>query len=83
MWYYFRYARHEGIFGDGGIPQFVAQHGSKWEMVAFTPQPINLLTPDFFLILAHTVYKMWIIQEPNTVELWNKLHFEKEETESM
>ena len=29
-----------------------------------------------FLILAHTVYKMWIIQEPNTLELWNKLHFE-------
>ena len=31
----------------------------------------------FFLILAHPVYKMWIIQEPNTLELWNKLHFEK------
>ena len=28
------------------------------------------------LILAHPVYKMWIIQEPNTLELWNKLHFE-------
>ena len=27
----------------------------------------------FFLILAHRVYKMWIIQEPNTLELWNKL----------
>ena len=32
----------------------------------------------FFLILAHPVYKMWIIQEPNTLELWNKLHFEVE-----
>ena len=32
----------------------------------------------FFLILAHPVYKMWIIQEPNTLELWNKLHFEEE-----
>ena len=32
----------------------------------------------FFLILAHSVYKMWIIQEPNTLELWNKLHFEGE-----
>jgi len=30
-----------------------------------------------FLILAHPVYKMWIIQEPNTLELWNKLHFEE------
>ena len=31
----------------------------------------------FFLILAHLVYKMWIIQEPNKLELWNKLHFEE------
>ena len=31
-----------------------------------------------FLILAHPVYKMWIIQEPNMLELWNKLHFEEE-----
>jgi len=30
-----------------------------------------------FLILAHTVFKMWIIQEPYTLELWNKLHFEE------
>ena len=37
----------------------------------------------FFLILAHPVYKMWIIQEPNTLELWNKLHFEGEKTESI
>ena len=32
----------------------------------------------FFLILAHPVYKMWIIQEPNRLELWNKQHFEEE-----
>jgi len=32
----------------------------------------------FFLILAHPVYKMWIIQEPKTLELWNKLHFWRE-----
>ena len=44
----------------------------------------NLLEPKlFFLILAHPVYKMWIIQEPNTLELWNKLHFEGEKTESI
>ena len=33
---------------------------------------------NFFLILGHPVYKMWIIQEPNTLELWNKLRFEEE-----
>jgi len=31
---------------------------------------LNLLEPElFFLILAHTIYKMWIIQEPNKLEL--------------
>ena len=37
----------------------------------------------FFLILAHPVCKMWIIQEPNTLELWNKLHFEEKKNESI
>ena len=37
----------------------------------------------FFLILAHHVYKMWIIQEPNKLELWNKLHFKEEKSESI
>ena len=36
-----------------------------------------------FLILVHPVYAMWIIQEPNTLQLWNKLHFEEKETESI
>jgi len=46
---------------------------------------INRLSPElfFFLILAHSVYKMWIKQEPNTLELWNKLHFEEKETKSI
>jgi hypothetical protein len=43
---------------------------------------LNFLAPElFFLILAYPVYKMWIIQEPNTLELWNKLHFEEEKTD--
>ena len=45
---------------------------------------INPLVPElFFLISAHTVYKMWIIQEPNKLALWNKLHFEENKTESI
>ena len=45
---------------------------------------INLLAPElFFLILAHPVHKMWIIQEPNKLESWNKLHFEEKNTESI
>ena len=38
---------------------------------------ILLVQELFFLILAHSVYKMRIIQEPNSLELWNKLHFEE------
>ena len=30
-----------------------------------------------FLILAHPVYKMWVIQEANTLELLNKVHFDE------
>ena len=37
----------------------------------------------FFLILAHPVYKMSVIQEPNKLALWNKLHFEEKKPESI
>ena len=35
----------------------------------------------FFQILAHPVFKMWVIQKPNKVALWNKWHFEEKEME--
>ena len=38
---------------------------------------------NYFLNLTHPVYKMWTIQESNTLELWSKLHFEEKETESI
>ena len=45
---------------------------------------VNLLVPELILlILAHPVYRMWIIQEPNKLELWNKLHFEEKKTENI
>ena len=59
-------------------------HMHRLSHSSWSDHPINLLAPElFFLILAHSVYKMWIIQEPNTLELWNKLHFEEEKTESI
>ena len=42
---------------------------------------INLLATDFFQILAHTVFKMWVTQKPNKVALWNKRHFEEKKME--
>jgi hypothetical protein len=45
---------------------------------------INLLAPEFLkFFLAHRVCKMWIIQEPKKVALWNKRHFEEKEMESV
>jgi len=34
-----------------------------------------------FKFLAHPVCKMWIIQEPKKVALWNKRHFEQKNAE--
>ena len=48
-----------------------------------TIKNLTLWRRNFFLILAHPVYKMWIIQEPNKLALWNKLHFEEKKTESI
>jgi hypothetical protein len=55
---------------------------SRWQVAidALSQLCLNLSAPDYIkLILAHPVYKMWIIQEPNTLELWNNLHFEEKE----
>jgi hypothetical protein len=49
-------------------------------------KPISLLSfwhRNFFNFLAHPVYKMWIIQEPKKVSLWNKRHFEEKEMEGV
>ena len=35
----------------------------------------------FLQILAHSVFKMWVIQKPNKVALWNKRHFEEKKLE--
>jgi len=45
---------------------------------------LNILEPEFYIyILAHSVGKMRIIQEPKNVALWNKRHFEEKKTEIM
>ena len=38
---------------------------------------------NYFFYFSTPVYKMWIIQEPNMLELWNKLHFEEKKTDSI
>jgi hypothetical protein len=50
----------------------------QWTLSALE---INLLAPELFFFNFNTpVYKIWLIQEPNTLELWNKLHFEEKKT---
>jgi hypothetical protein len=44
---------------------------------------LTLWRQSFFKIFAHPVFKMWIIQEPNEVELWNKRNFEEKRQEIM
>ena len=41
----------------------------------------NLLATDFFLNFSTSVFKMWVIQKPNKVALWNKWHFEEKKME--
>jgi len=38
-------------------------------------QQVNLLAPEFFFNFSTPVCEMWTIQELNSLELWNKLHF--------
>ena len=38
---------------------------------------------NYFLKFSTPVYKVWIIQGPNKLELWNKLHFVEDKTESI
>ena len=58
---------------------FKGQAAEAWNQPGLTFWRRNY----FFLILAHSVYKMWIIQEPNKLILWNKLHFKEKKTESI
>jgi hypothetical protein len=37
----------------------------------------------FFKILAHPVFKMWILQEPKKIALLNKRHLEEKKTENI
>ena len=71
-WNFWRYS-----MGPTGFPETSVRN--------YGYMPLNSLAPEllFFYILAHSVYKMWIIQEPNKLALWNKLHFEEKKTESI
>ena len=53
---------------------------NRWRTYMVT-NLFNLLATDFFQILAHFVFKIWVIQKPNKVALWNKRHFEEKRME--
>ena len=65
------------IFSTGFVWNF--SHSKKDLVRYYKPFGAGII----FLILAHPIYKVWIIQEPDMLELWNKLHFKEEETESI
>ena len=65
------------------LPFFLSS-SSKTFLPVFQTAVVNIRRRNYiFLILAHPVYKILIIQEQNMLELWNKLHFEEKETESI
>ena len=41
------------------------------------PPSLTFWCRNYIFNFSTPVYKMWIIEEPNTLELWNKLHFEE------
>ena len=45
------------------------------------PSSLTFWRRIFFKILVHPVFKMWVIQKPKTVALWNKRHFEEKKME--
>ena len=57
------------------VPRTVWRFRAQW--LLYLPPGLTFGAGIIFLILEHSVYKMWIIQEPNTLELWNKFHFEE------
>jgi len=65
------------VFGLGNEQQVVTVRSYIWKTKScnFVVNPLALEL--FFLISAHPVYKMWLIQEPKKLALWNKLHFEE------
>jgi len=52
------------------VGNYLTVLGSHWWTLTFWRR-------NYFFNLAHPVYKILIIQESNTLELWNKMHFEE------
>jgi len=75
--------RREKNFGRPGLEIFILKAINREEGsdVKKCNEPFG--AGIFVLNFSTPVYKMWITQEPNTLELWNKLQFEKESTESI
>ena len=62
------------------LPILVVQWIYKSCFILIFP-PLTFWRRTFFQILAHSVFKMWVMQKPNKVALWNKRHFEGEKME--
>ena len=55
--------------------------GARWPEPLLPTAEFTLCAEIFFKILAHSVFKMWILQEPKEISLWNKRHLEEKRTE--
>ena len=61
------------------FPWYYKGTGLCYYFVPCTPHRVSTFWRRnfFFQILAHPVFKMWVIQKPKKVALWNKRHFEE------
>ena len=66
------------VFKDYGCSANCVDETYRTEFIGLISCCINLLATDFFFSYFSTpVFKMWVIQKPNKVALWNKQHFEE------
>jgi len=58
-------------------------HFLRYPTAPHSTTNVNLLAPELFFNFSTPVYKMWITQETNMLDLLNKMHFEEEKTDSI
>jgi len=80
---YYRHPPHVAFINTAELKYFARQRSlhRDWMADSSTVKPrftnLTFWRRNYFLNFSTPVYKMWIIQKPNTLELWNKLHFEE------
>jgi len=71
------------LCSTGSLQKYLERWQAALDEVGRSMLMLTFWRRNYFLNFSTPVYKMWIIKEPNMLELWNKLHFEEKKTESI